>query len=637
MTDEIQNVEFDLKKAGLPKDFDLEGFWEQTRRQYSRWLQHINPIRNQIQEEDQKFHDQSSNRDRINDYSFFSLHSALMARTYSEKSKITWQNKSVGVSQLIAKNLNNAFKTDIDTPEIAMMVYNVEYDKYKSGAGTLVRTGWDSYNSKPTYEVINPLLIIPDPDGDYILDNYKFIGFESLKFDEEFPENWQNTDSIRTGLTELTQKTEAVKNNTGATNNYDLERKVVYYTFSYWKKELFFSVWGSERTVPLFIYKIEPELPEEFKNGMVAINKFVHTTRWKPKRDSYFGHRLAIFALNVQDARSLIATLRFQMEKSILYPMYIANTRLIQDRTDLDFGFNKVIFANPMEWESLQNAMMPIQKDRSVSNPSQVDRELQEQLWNVTGGMSGSIINWQETSRRETLGTNQLQQGNADINLSLITKVGTWFEQYLAWGWYRSYLENFEAGDKKIIELETGLGSKYIELKKKDLLANVYLNVKVESYFEVLKEQKETSLQLSQLLAETANMNMPESARMAITRDAAVAKGINENKVDIYLHNSPQEEKQLQENLLLAENTFVPISPEDDDLAHIFQLKLYAIDNEAGAVHQMSHVEAYIAKGGQGSAVKEADPNAASLQQSMAGQMIANQVASSNWQQWQTR
>jgi len=123
---------------------------------------------------------------------------------------------------------------------------------------------------------------------------------------------------------------------------------------------------------------------------------------------------------------------------------------------------------------------------------------------------------------------------------------------------------------------------------------------------------------------------MPEAQRNAIIRDAAKAKGIDERKIDIYLANSPQEELQLQENLLLAENKFVPISPEDDDLAHLFQLKLYALDNEAAAVHEMSHREAYIAKGGQGSAVAQPDENAASLQQSMAGQMMANQVASSN-------
>lgn len=87
---------------------------------------------------------------------------------------------------------------------------------------------------------------------------------------------------------------------------------------------------------------------------------------------------------------------------------------------------------------------MPIPKDRTSANPSQVDRELEQQLSKVTGGMSGDMVNGQETSRRETLGTNELQQTNADINLSLVTKVGTWFEEYLAWGWYRSILENFE-------------------------------------------------------------------------------------------------------------------------------------------------------------------------------------------------
>lgn len=318
------------------------------------------------------------------------------------------------------------------------------------------------------------------------------------------------------------------------------------------------------------------------------------------------------------------------MEKSVLFPMYMANSRLIQDRTDLDFGFNKVIFANPMEGEPLTNAMMPIPKDRTTANPSQVDRELEQQLGKVTGGMSGDMVNGQETSRRETLGTNELQQTNADINLSLVTKVGTWFEEYLAWGWYRSILENFAAGDKKVVEVQTGLGEKYVVLKRKDLVANVYLNVKVESYFEIKKENDETSLKLSQLLAETANDGMGKSARLAIQRDAARAKGIDDNKVDIYLHPMPQEQLQIMENMLLAENQFVPINPTDDDLSHIFQCRLYGLDTEAAIVHEMMHVQAFIDKGGDMSAIQAPDENAAALQQSMAGQMMANQVASSN-------
>lgn len=303
-----------------------------------------------------------------------------MARTYSDKAKITWENIGTGIASLVAKNLNAAWKTDMDTPEMARVQYQLEYDKYKSGVGTLIRTGWDAYNLKPTYEVVDPMLIINDPDGDYVQDKYKFIGFESKKFLEELPENWQNTKDLPNEQTTLTLRADQLKQNAGVVNPYQLERIVTYSCFSYWKGSLYFSVWGRNRTTLLYIEKYEPELPEEKTNNFVAINKFVYSTRWKAKRDSYFGHRLAIFALNVQDARSLIATLRFQMEKSVLYPMYIANTRLIQDRTDLDFGFNKVIFANPMEGESLNNAMMPIQKDRSVANPSQVDRELEQQL-----------------------------------------------------------------------------------------------------------------------------------------------------------------------------------------------------------------------------------------------------------------
>lgn len=47
----------------------------------------------------------------------------------------------------------------------------------------------------------------------------------------------------------------------------------------------------------------------------------------------------------------------------------------------------------------------------------------------------------------------------------------------------------------------------------------------------------------------------------------------------------------------------------------------------------MAHVQACIAKGGDNSSMQAKDENAAALQQSMAGQSMANQVASSNGQQ----
>lgn len=53
----------------------------------------------------------------------------------------------------------------------------------------------------------------------------------------------------------------------------------------------------------------------------------------------------------------------------------------------------------------------------------------------------------------------------------------------------------------------------------------------------------------------------------------------------------------LNENVALYKDIFVPINPEDDDLAHIITHKTQGIENKAMAIHIQSHVEAYIAKG----------------------------------------
>lgn len=384
------------------------------------------------------------------------------------------------------------------------------------------------------------MLIVPDPDGDYIKDSYKFIGFEMEKFREELPSHFKNTEFLVDTQSELTTRKNRKKVNDGIVNAYNNGRIPIYGCFTYFEKEtgenkLIYSVWGNDRTTLLFAQVIEPELPEEKDNNFVSISKFVHIDRWKPKRDSYFGHRLAVFCLNVQNAKSLISTLRYQKGKAELYPMYIANTRMIQDRTDLDFGFNKVVFANPMEGESLDNVIKPMQKDFRADNSRLIDQDLDTSLTRVTGGMAGNVVNGDETQRRETLGTTQLQQSNTDINLSMTTKISTWFYQTLAWGWYRGYIENFETADEKIVELETGLGTNYMTLTKKDLLTRVSINVKVESYFEVKKKKDETYLKLNQLNAGTATMNLPEVARKNLLRDMAAASGIEEVKIDIYL------------------------------------------------------------------------------------------------------
>lgn len=54
-------------------------------------------MRETLRDEDADFHDQSATRDRLVDYSFFSTHSALMARTYIDKPSVKWDNIGQGI------------------------------------------------------------------------------------------------------------------------------------------------------------------------------------------------------------------------------------------------------------------------------------------------------------------------------------------------------------------------------------------------------------------------------------------------------------------------------------------------------------------------------------------------------------
>lgn len=52
---------------------------------------------------------------------------------------------------------------------------------------------------------------------------------------------------------------------------------------------------------------------------------------------------------DVQRVKAEIANLRLDKSKSELYPMWIRNSRMIPNASDLEFGLNKVIDANPLE------------------------------------------------------------------------------------------------------------------------------------------------------------------------------------------------------------------------------------------------------------------------------------------------
>ena len=102
-------------------------------------------------------------------------------------------------------------------------------------------------------------------------------------------------------------------------------------------------------------------------------------TWWKPRTNNPFGDRIATYVTDVQRVKAEIANLRLDKSKAELYPMYLYNTRLIKNKEDLNFGFNKLIATNPLEGESLSNAVTPIQHDYRADNSYLIDESLDRQ------------------------------------------------------------------------------------------------------------------------------------------------------------------------------------------------------------------------------------------------------------------
>jgi hypothetical protein len=71
---------------------------------------------------------------------------------------------------------------------------------------------------------------------------------------------------------------------------------------------------------------------------------------WRQDRNNPYGKRIAKLGVaDLQRVKAEYANLRLDKARAELYPMYTYNTRLIKNKADLDFGFNKLVPTTPLE------------------------------------------------------------------------------------------------------------------------------------------------------------------------------------------------------------------------------------------------------------------------------------------------
>ena len=294
-------------------------------------------------------------------------------------------------------------------------------------------------------------------------------------------------------------------------------------------------------------------------------------TYWKPRRNNPFGSRIGTYVWDVQRVKAEMATLRLKKSKAELYPMYMYNTRLIKNKADLNFWFNKLVATNPLEWESLQNAVAPIQRDFRADNSYLIDDSLDQQTEGSTS--IGKLTQGSTPQRREAATTNALQQDNTDINLALAAKIESWGEKKLIQLWFRCYKERFADWDRKIVNFNTGFWIYPRELKKNDFLSEKNVRIQVITVAELDKRRDKERVAYANTMPLLQTIQRPVAAQNYSARRFLISSGIPEPQVEIEVPMTPQEIIAQENVALLIQDIQPKIESDLDPLTHLIAIK----------------------------------------------------------------
>jgi len=599
---EVQNWVADFLKAIKIDETDLLVTVKQER---TIWDEYVGNERDEIEADLVLLRNQVKQKGKIWDTTLFNVHTALVARSFHNKSPIKFKWDKNGIEREI-KMLNSVWKEDGQTPYMKALKYYEFWDKFATWMSITAKVGWDWTYKRNLYQVINPLLAVPDPNWDYFTGNYRFIGFPTIKTKLELEAEWYDTEELQQWESvqwALSTKRDSQQDQ-GLNSTQDKGLYEVYLHFttiaveSEWEtvnRKVWILTAANEKVIlnGWFVKawnKFEEKNPESIKFPL----KFKY---WKPLRDNFYWDRPANYTRDVQIQKAIIANLRLDKMRAELYPMYLYNKDYVSGK-DLSFWFNKGIpISTWINWPqvNLQNLVSPVSKDLRIDTSITVDQLMDRQVEKSTS--IWDIASWTTPDKRETLWTNQLVVSNTDVNLSLNEEIDLIWEEQGVQIWFSWYYQNFSSADTKLVFAWMWTSQIPIQLKKKDFIYEWNLAISIESNAESetrKRKQAQWYLVTWPLILQDQSIN--EWSKRHTLRRIAESNWISDEDIDIEIPKTSQQLMQALENELLNDWEYVEINPEDDDEQHLIEMWSLILTPEAEA-HQYSHIQASIKKG----------------------------------------
>jgi hypothetical protein len=325
---------------------------EQINQDYDAWDQAMTSIRDKWEYQLKLYNNQKkkSKKDKLWDTTVYNIHSALLARLYLSGVETTFDWTMVW-NEHIVDNVNASFKQDMQTTEMELVKYQNLWDSLFFWIWIICKTWWDWNEKQTTFQNVDPRLWVPDPNWDYVRWKYRYIWFKQLLSKWELDSMWIYHKELRsvksssgwedTAMDILIQdrQQEDVFNYDFWSWNNELFN-VFSYFWQFWDKKAYIITWNDNKII--LWYKILQPITKKEKKNNVNVPFPFEFSHYRPQRWLIVGRSVPDDTEDVQVAKAMIANLRFDKSKAELYPMYLYNTRLIKNKTDLDFWFNKL-------------------------------------------------------------------------------------------------------------------------------------------------------------------------------------------------------------------------------------------------------------------------------------------------------
>lgn len=551
---------------------------DQVNNEYNLSIDTVRQKREVFRERFKLYNNQNKDPDKISINLVYATIQSMLATTYDDEVLVEFLGRTQS-DQDSTEIWNSLAKFDQEEMWLDKLYHKLQKNRWLTWVWIRVMNNWNERTNTPQATVMDTLMWIPDPNWSYSAQNFRWHWFELQMTKNQIKSDnmYFNVDKIQDKVEEEIQRTKRERKQTAWLNYQEQRLRTwdntlcnIYHHYTIINGEKYWIALANERTVLVWLHKLEPVLDIEKKDPStipfpIVINYF-DPEEWNP-----YWNSLVDLLEDKQRAQSKYANLMMQKAtREWLWNNILYDKNLIPNRTDLTKPsiWPKLIWVDGRKW-AINGAMMEMPTAPPPNSNFNMFDFVQQNAFLATWLDSRSL--WVSVWQNITATEAQQIQANANLRLVLMNKVNFWWEEEFWRLWYREYRANFKK--EKYIRIKTGIWVKAISIEQDKFDTKMDPDIKIKSKAELKTKRKQEAANLMALLPLIQqNPSIPEVSKLFYLRDILKSNWIDDELIEIYVPPTVDEKSAYEEIALLNEDElWDPLIPDlnQDHLSYI--------------------------------------------------------------------